>query len=126
MRRPALAVALGEALTARGERAEDVRCVATRKRERTTPHGRYQEALSLLSRMAAGLGIGAAASASRGGFPLRFRCEHHDDDDEQQRVSSSGGRCERKAVAIAPRCVFQWAWLDSRFILAGKPLSRKP
>jgi hypothetical protein len=40
--------------------------------------------------------------------------------------SSSGGRCERKAVAIAPRCVFQRAWLDSRFILAGKPLSRKP
>ncbi len=79
--------------------------------------------------MAAGLGIGAAASASRGGFPLRFRCEHDDDDDDQQRVSSSsssGGRCERKAVAIAPRCVFQRAWLDSRFILASKPLSRKP
>jgi hypothetical protein len=81
--------------------------------------------------MAAGLGIGAAASASRGGFPLRFRCEHDDDDDgdDQQRVSSSsssGGRCERKAVALAPRCVFQRAWLDSRFILAGKPLSRKP
>jgi len=78
--------------------------------------------------MAAGLGIGAAASASRRGFPLRFRCDH-DDDDDQQRVSSSsssGGRCERKAVAIAPRCVFQRAWLDSRFILAGKPLSRKP
>jgi hypothetical protein len=40
--------------------------------------------------------------------------------------SSSGGRCERKAVAIARSCVFQRAWLDSRFILAGKPLSRKP